>query len=417
MQPSGFDDKLIARLGKLDADQVQNYLARLLAQRQFLQTIFDHLGEGIIVTDARLAIFFVNRRARSMLGWPRNRNLIGEDLAERLAQDHPLRSIIDSLRGRLRAIEGYEIAWGPRDRRTLSVSTLPMRQGAEGDEAEPPAEDLLIILLTDVTERHRRQSEQARSRRLASLATLTSGIAHEIKNPLNSLNIHAQLLRAEVREATFHHRAPDLSKTQRATEVIMEECARLKHIVEQFIHAARPGAARLVMLDLRPLLEELERIFRPECEQKGIAFTVAIDPELPPLALDEHQLLQALRNLLMNAIEALGERTGRARKAGEEFEPRIELAARLEGDHVTLSVGDNGPGIGEEALEHIFEPYFTTKFGGSGLGLMIVYRIVSEHRGALHVDTRPGEGTRFVISLPLSKRPIRLLDYQKAGGK
>ena len=416
VQPSGFDDKLLARLGKLDPDQVQSYLARLLAQRQFLQTIFDHLDEGIIVTNAQLAIFFVNRKARQMLGWPRDRNLVGEDLCERLAKDHPLRDTVASLRGRLRAIEAYEIAWGPRDSRTLSISTLPIHAQPGAGPEEEGGEDLLIVLLHDVTERHRRLSEQARARRLTSLATLTSGIAHEIKNPLNSLNIHAQLLRAEVREAAGQSRPPDLAKTTRATEVIIEESARLKHIVEQFIQAARPGAARFVTLELRPLLEDLERIFRPECDEKGIALTVATDPELPPLVFDEHQLLQALRNLLRNAIEALEETAQQARARGEEFAPQLELDARLEGDHVLLIVGDNGPGIGEEALEHIFEPYFTTKFGGSGLGLMIVYRIVSEHRGALHVDTRPGEGTRFIISLPLTKRPIRLLGSPQPGG-
>jgi PAS domain S-box-containing protein len=264
MQPSGFDDKLLARLGKLDPDQVQNYLARLLAQKQFLQTIFDHLDEGIIVTDGDLSIFFINRRARSMLGWPRDRSFVGEDLSERLAQDHPLHDIITSLRGRLRAIEGYEVAWGPRDRRTLSISTLPMRAQTGAEPEDEGEENLLIVLLHDVTERYRRQSEQARARRLTSLATLTSGIAHEIKNPLNSLNIHAQLLRAEVREAASQSRPPDLAKTTRATEVIIEESARLKHIVEQFIQAARPGAARFVTGDLRPLVDDLERIFRPE---------------------------------------------------------------------------------------------------------------------------------------------------------
>ena len=414
-QPSGFDDKLIARLGKLDADQVQNYLARLLAQRQFLQTIFDHLDEGVIVTDARLAIFFVNRKARSMLGWPRDRNLLGEDLGERLAANHPLRDVIQSLRGRLRAIEGYEIPYGPRKARTLSVSTLPMKGQGVAEADEEKEDSLLIILLHDVTERHRRQSEQARARRLTSLATLTSGIAHEIKNPLNSLNIHAQILRDEARLAAVGGAALDAAKVRRASEVIIEESARLAHIVEQFIQAARPGPARFETRELRPLLEDLERIFRAECEQKGIRFSISTDPELPPLPIDEHQLIQALRNLLRNAIDALVERVEAARKNGDEFEPRLELAARLEGDHVDLVVGDNGPGIGEEALEHIFEPYFTTKFGGSGLGLMIVYRIVSEHRGALHVDTRPGEGTRFIISLPMQKRPVRLLGYKNEG--
>lgn len=411
MQPSGFEDKLLAKLDKLDPDQLQAYLIRQRAQKQFLLSVFDHLDEGIIVTDGELRILFVNRRARSMLGWPRDRTSVGERLDERIAEDHPLYEIIHSLKNDLRSIEGYEFSSGAREERTLSLSTLPMPVKGAGERIDEE-ENLLIVLLHDVTERHRRQSEQARLRRLASMATLTAGIAHEIKNPLNSLNIHAQLLSAEVRQATADARSPDLAKTERATRVIMEETKRLRHVVEQFIQAARPKTPRLELRELRPLLESAERIFRPECEQAGIHLVLSIDPDLPPLMIDDHQLLQAVRNLLRNAIEALGERLERTRQSGEHFEPRLELAARLEGDRVRILVSDNGPGIADSALEHIFEPYYSTKFGGSGLGLMVVYRIVSEHRGSLHVDTQPGGGTRFIISLPLSQRPVRLLGHQ-----
>lgn len=425
MQPSGFEDKLLAKLSKLDHDQVQNTLARILAQKQFLQTIFDHLDEGVIVTDGELAMLFVNRRARSMLGFPRERSLLGESLKDRLDEDHPLHDIIASLVGHPRAIEAYEVAFGPRDDRTLSLSTLPIRTtpaGAPptggpaggGERGEGNGEELLIILLHDVTERARRQAEQARAQRLTSLATLTSGIAHEIKNPLNSLNIHAQILSGEVQRCRREGRPLNLEVGERATQVIMEESKRLTRIVEQFIQAARPSTPRFETRELRPLLESLERIFRPECEQAGIGLGLSLDPDLPTLFIDEHQLMQALRNLLRNAIEALGERVEAARQDEEDFNPRIELQAMQEGDFVNIIISDNGPGIGEGALEHIFEPYFTTKFGGSGLGLMVVYRIVSEHRGALHVDTRPGEGTRFIISLPLHKRPIRLLGHREA---
>jgi signal transduction histidine kinase len=268
------------------------------------------------------------------------------------------------------------------------------------------------MLLHDVTERYRRQSEQARARRLSSMATLTSGVAHEIKNPLNSLNIHAQMLAAEIRQAQADRRALETSTAERAVEVIMEETKRLAHIVEQFIQAARPGILQFENRDLRPLIQSLEKIFRPECERAGIELDVTLDPDLPSLFIDEQQLLQALRNLVRNAIEALSERIEQARQAGDDFAPRLEIQALIDGDYLSLSVGDNGPGISEDLLEHIFEPYFTTKFSGSGLGLMVVYRIVNEHHGALHVDTHPGQGTRFIISLPLHKRPLRLLGHQ-----
>lgn len=413
MQSSGFEDKLLSKLDKIDPDQVQGYLSRILTQKYFLQTIFDHLDEGIIVTNRKLVIFFVNRKARSMLGWPRDRILTGENLDLNLAADHPLHDTLIDLRNRPRAIEGFEFAHGLREERMLSLSTLPMRalgMGEPDDGGED--EELLILLLHDVTERYRRQAEQARARRLTSMATLTSGVAHEIKNPLNSLNIHAQILAGEIREAKNEGHPLELAKAERAVEVIMEETKRLSHIVEQFIQAARPGVLHSENCDPRPLIERLEKIFRPECERAGISLTVTIEPDLPQLFVDEQQIMQALRNLTRNAIEALAERQEQARRKNEAFEPRIDIQARLDGDYVSISVGDNGPGITEESLEHIFEPYFTTKFSGSGLGLMVVYRIVNEHRGTLHVDTRLGEGTCFIVSLPLHKRPIRLLGQQ-----
>ena len=294
MQPSGFEDKLLAKLDKLDPDQLQAYLNRQRAQKQFLLSVFDHLDEGIIVTDGELRILFVNRRARSMLGWPRDRASVGERLDERIAEDHPFYEIVHSLKNDLRSIDGYEFSTGSREERTLSLSTLPMPVKGAGERVDEE-ENLLIVLLHDVTGRQRRQSEQARLRRLASMATMTSGIAHEIKNPLNSLDIHAQILSAEVREATAEQRSPDLAKTERATRVIMEETGRLRHIVEQFIQAARPKTPRLELKELRPLLESAERIFRPECEQAGISMALSIDPDLPPLMIDDQQFLQAVR--------------------------------------------------------------------------------------------------------------------------
>ena len=407
-----FDDKLLARLDRLDPDQVQSYLAHVLGQRQLFQTIFNHLDEGVIVTDSELRMLFINRRARTMLGWGRARKSdLGEDLGRRLASDHPLRDTIDSLRGRVRAIESYECPWGRRQQNTLSLSTLPMRIPgvAEGVDED---EELILIVLSDVTERRRRQSETARAKQLASLATLTSGIAHEIKNPLNSLNIHAQLLRDEIRRALQTGSDPEGGKVERASLVILEETERLGRIVEDFLQAARPRSPLLEVGDLRPLIERTERVFGPECDRYGIALTVNIDPELPPVRFDEHLFSQALHNLAHNAIEALRARIETGEADGGEL-PHIDIEAALAGDVVNLTVGDNGPGIAPEALEHIFEPYFTTKDEGTGLGLMVVYRTVTEHGGSIHVDSEPGKGTRFVISLPLHQKPVRLLESQE----
>lgn len=412
MPTDAFGDKLLSKLKKLDPEQVQVYVARFRAQKQFMQEIFDHLDEGVVVADSRLRLMFANRRACLMLGWPRGKSYVGDDLGERLNASHPLHEVINSLRGRFRSVEGYECVYGPQEERILSLSTLPMRAQGFGDVDDEDSGDLLILLMHDVTERRKREAVQARAQRLASLATLTSGIAHEIKNPLNSLNIHAQLLQAEVAKSRDQGRRPDLERTERVSRVMLEETARLTRIVEDFIQAARPRTPSFKEDSIGTMLKRVEAIFAPECEKLGIEWQMHLDPELPPLLMDEHLIIQALRNLVRNAIDALTERARHAGEMGENYEPQLSLSAQLAGHFVTLIVEDNGHGIPEGSLEHIFEPYYTTKFGGSGLGLMVVYRIVTEHRGNLHVDTQPGQSTRFIISLPLDKRPVRLLDHQ-----
>ena len=409
MKFAGFEDKLLAKLDKLDIDQIQQVLGQILGQKQFFGTLLDHLDEGVVVTNRALELVFANRRARTMLGWRRRRGEEGEDLLELVAADHPLRELLESLRGNPRSIDAHECTYGRNLDRQLAVTTLTMQAG---DSRPRPAGEMLIILLRDVTDRYLRQAEQARAQRFASMATLTAGIAHEIKNPLNSLNIHAQLLQGEIDQARSGDRPPDLTRTERASQVILEETARLSRIIDEFIQAARPRSPRLEPCDLAALLQSTARLFAPECERHGVQFTLHIEPDLPPVHLDEHQVVQALRNLVRNAVDALVDFRPRARERDPEFEPGIELSARLAGDHIELTVADNGPGIPDEILEHIFEPYFTTKFSGTGLGLMVVYRIVTEHGGTLHVDSDPARGTLFTLNLPLHQRPVRLLETQ-----
>lgn len=404
----GFEDKLLSKLDKLDPDQIQNYITHLLGQKQLMQTVFDRLDEGIVVADLNLRVLFINRRARSMLGMSRVRSIVGEDLVARIPVDHRLAPTIESLRGHLRPIECYECPYGPRDQRTVSISTLLMRAPDSDDEEN----QLLILLLRDVTDRVQSENEKARARRLSSMATLTSGIAHEIKNPLNSLNIHAQILESEIEKQRARGAEREMAPFSRASKVILEETARLARIIEQFLLAARPVSPSLEPRELRDLFEQLDRIFRPECERSGIDLRFSTDPDVPRVLIDEHLMLQALRNLARNAIDALRDPNWRATKPPEQFVPRLSIESRLAADSVQIIVQDNGPGIPEGTIEHIFEPYYTTKPDGTGLGLMVVYRIVAEHRGALHVDTHPGEGSQFIILLPLHQKPVRLLSHE-----
>ncbi len=425
MKTAGFQDKMLARLDKLDTDQIQPILMRMFEQKQLLQSVFDYLDEGVMVTDLSMRLLFTNRRARSMMGWSSTRPQAGERIHTRLKKDHPLESIIESLKEQPRDIRNYEFEYGGRQQRTVALSAMLMRMDEDVDEertvpdeqgASGPVENeqgdptLIVILMRDVTERIRRQAEQSRAKRLTSMATMTSGIAHEIKNPLNSLKIHGQLLQNEIEQTRQEKRNLDEAKIIRAARVLEEETERLADTVEEFLAAARPHSPNLKESSLRPMLEYVEKTFSTECERYGISMQISIDPELPPIMLDEHLMLQALRNLVRNAIEALAERTG---QEDSDYKPVLDIRAGVASDAVRIVVRDNGPGIEPDVIEHIMEAYFTTKFGGTGLGLMVVDRIITEHKGALHVHSKPGEGSEFIVSLPLHQKIIRHLEHRK----
>ncbi|MBI1785212.1 PAS domain-containing protein [Candidatus Sumerlaeota bacterium] len=416
---SGFEDKFLSKLGKIDPRRIRDYLAQLLSRKNFFETIFDHLGEGIIVTDGQQRVIYVNQIARQILLWPARKSMLGETLVERCPEGQ-LKDTLAIMFRQPRRVEGYECAFGPNNERRLLLTSIPINPALhegpsrrESDAAE--VESMWVFILSDVTERSRRMDEQARSQRLASLSLLTSGVAHEIKNPLNSLNIHAQILQQEARDARERGEGLDTTKAERAAGVILEETGRLTEIINEFIQAARPQSPMIERKFMNRIIEDLVRVFGPECVQAGIELRTDLEPELPPIDMDANLIFQALRNLVRNAIDAhLDERR---QQAGESKGQRmILLRTRLAGENMTVEVVDNGPGIGEESIDKIFEPYYTTKAGGTGLGLMVVYRIVTEHQGSIHVDSHPGLGTRFLVTLPLVERPIRLLGSPQDAG-
>jgi two-component system, sporulation sensor kinase E len=408
-----FDDRFLSKIGKIDRSHIREYLAQTLSQKQFLETLFDRLDEGILVTDADLRIIHSNRVARRMLQWPRNKFFLGEPLPAH-CPDGDLRALLERMLTRPYPIEARECAFGPDGERRLVLKAIPM--DPDDDDASENAGPMWVFLLQDVTERYRTIEEHARAQRLASLALLTAGIAHEIKNPLNSLNIHAEILLKEARAGDAE--PLDRDKVARAASVILEETGRLTEIVNVFIQAARPQGPILEKHSINRVCEDIVRVLGPECDQAGIVLRSELDPDLPLMLLDIHLMFQALRNLVRNAIEAhqeiLAARAPLAPDAADSPRPAIVIRTRLAGDTVTLEVADNGPGIPEDKLDKIFEPYYTTKFDGTGLGLMVVYRVVTEHQGVIHVDSRPGVGTRFKITLPLAERPLRLLEEPRA---
>jgi len=240
---------------------------------------------------------------------------------------------------------------------------------------------------SNAAERRARDAE-----RLAELGSMTSGLAHEIKNPLSTVVLNAQLIREELQESGLD---PELSgRLQRRTEALERESVRLREILEDFLKFAGRMKIDPTRHDIKAVVDELVDFFHPQCEQSGVLLRADL-PERPVLAnVDVSLLKQALLNLMINGLQAMD--------AGAVDGAISEMIIRLEEtpSEVRIHVIDNGPGIEPEKQEEIFHPYVSSKRGGTGLGLPTTRRIVEVHGGRLMLHSVPGSGSDFVMHLP-----------------
>lgn len=238
-----------------------------------------------------------------------------------------------------------------------------------------------------------REQRLIRSERLAAAGRLASHITHEVRNPLNSISLNTELLEEELAELPEEAR----DEAQSILRAVQREVDRLTGITEEYLQFARLPKPTLEREDLDAIVESLLSFLGGELAQNEVTLNKKLAGDLPPIAVDENQLRQALLNLLRNAIEAMAAGGG-----GELTVATRELPRGEGGRRVEVRVADRGPGIDAEVLAQVFEPFFSTKDGGTGLGLALTQQIIHEHGGGIAVESQPGEGTTFVVSLPAS---------------
>lgn len=392
---SGFLEKLIGRLGKIGPEDVQNYLLRLAQEKGFLETVFNAIQEGIIVTDSSGKITYVNDAACELFGLDAEHS-IGKQLDERVrGLDWP--SLTKSGGPVSRDLEIFY----PSNRFiNFYIVPLIIEHRAEQPGVDGAGHQVgYAIIVRDITESRRTAEKTIESERLNALTLLAAGVAHEIGNPLNSLNIHLQLMDRQARKLEGKERA----ELEESIRVARGEIGRLDSIVTQFLRAIRPSKPQLRPENVNSIVEESIRFFAPEIQARDIVVETELRPDLPLLQIDRDQIKQAFYNIIKNSFEAMKRRG------------ILRVRSAMDDAHVRVSFTDNGGGMSPEALSRVFEPYYTTKSSGSGLGLLIVRRIVREHGGELAIESTEGKGLSLTIRLPFKDQRVRMLEAGSTG--
>jgi signal transduction histidine kinase len=357
----------IDRLGR----QIRDVKEVFSALKENLDQIMGTLQDGLVLFTRDTRVVLVSASAERFMGRPRG-EILGNSVESVFTDANKLGRIVLDAFALHRPIPQREIELENGRRIQIALDFIAERGERIG----------ALLTMRDAESVRRIENEIELSRRLAAIGRLTSGVAHEVKNPINAIVVHLELLREKMREID-----PD---TRRHMDIIGREIQRLDRVVQMLVDFNRPVELRLADFDLRRLIEDVALLASPEAARQGVRVETQLTDEPLPVRADSDLIKQALLNVVLNGVQAMSD-GGRLSIVAQQY----ETAA-------TIEVRDEGPGIPPDVRDKVFNLYFTTKKAGSGIGLAMSYRVLQLHNGAIDFRTELGQGTTFRLVLPLA---------------
>jgi histidine kinase len=377
----------------LDITQRKELEEKLKKSERTYSTIFDNIPVAVFEIDAKsLLVRNCNRKMSQLYGYCKG-EVIGKSFAMLFAHD-AARIQVEDLCNQKRVAQATHV---DKDSKEFFVSIDIARASLNGV-------DILLAVVTDVTDRIRAEQQVIQSSKMATLGEMAAGVAHELNQPLAVLRMVANFFARRSRRGEL----PDADELGRMTDKIVNNVDRATKIIEHMREFGRKPNLELTPVSVNTVLQRACDFFSEQLKIRDIAIVWELDPDQPPVLADPNRLEQVFINLLVNARDAIEDKC--SAKECIQGDRIITLRTRSNARHVVTEVIDTGPGIPRAVVARIFEPFFSTKEvgRGTGLGLSICYDIVTDYDGTIHVFSKPGGGARFVVSLPIADlvRPV-----------
>ena len=374
-------DKIVSRLDSLSTDELRRIFLRMASDKGLLQDVFDALRDGLILFDTEGHARLANHAAAKIYARPLHELLTVpfETLVGNTCRWEDLRNSGIAI--------SRDLQVNYPEPRHYNFFMSPVGEGEE-----------YLLLIRDDTETRMQGEEDAEAQQMNLLTYLSSAVAHEIGNPLNSLGLNLQLLQRKLKKLP----AADREKMEPLLEDALGETRRLDPLLHQFLQSMRPTRPQRRPVDLADIIDKVINTLTPEIAPRGIAIHTELDEKQPELSADGDQLFQALYNLIRNAYQSIPGSDG-----------GIFIATDHSDAEVRIVISDTGSGISHEVMGSMYEPFRSTKKKGNGLGLLIVRRIIKDHGGSLSFFSKEGTGTTVTITLPRADKVVRLLPQGK----
>lgn len=387
--------KVIQKVNKLDKEQLTNLINDVITENKNLYSILDSISAGILIVDNEFFLQQCNTIAESRLKF--NIRLDDSNSSKihiwELIEDSDISDFFKKCyqKAITNCNEDFSTTTSGGSVRFITITMTPFVNDNEDCGR--------IIIIRDVTEKKNQEVLLHRMENMAGITNLAAGMAHDIKNPLGAISIHIQLIQKAIARARENENIlPDKKFVENHIDVVNKEIDYLNRLVTDFLFAVRPVKANLELKSPNSIIENIVNFIKPEFEDNKFNVIFEDFSNSAKIMIDEKLFKDIIMNFSTNALAAL---KTQKEKSSDDYKGEFHIQILIKENKYILKIADNGCGMNSETVSRIFEPYFTTKATGTGLGMTMVYKIIKEFSGEIEVSSHEGEGSCFTIKFPL----------------